>query len=230
MSIAETEGAHSLAEDAGVFLWRFLRSLEMGFGTRLADRIAGTQIDLHELGEKTVAYWYFIKFFPTRYKNALFAYKYVGWALVGLGAFFVTSIWWTETPEWARWIIVFLPMYRLWDIIRWWVDLLIDRRHYSVVSRERNVVFLALNLLEIIFIGAILFRAAGMPGSLSGSWFDSFFLVTQLSFPSKDTAFWQQLAKMIIEASSLVLLLGGLSALVDLIGRKLKEDEWHGPE
>jgi hypothetical protein len=39
----------ALAEDAGVFLWRFERSLEMGFGTRLADRIAGTQIDLHEL-------------------------------------------------------------------------------------------------------------------------------------------------------------------------------------
>ena len=49
MSIAETESAHPLAEDAGVFLWRFDRSLEMGFGSRLADRIAGTQIDLHEL-------------------------------------------------------------------------------------------------------------------------------------------------------------------------------------
>jgi len=31
------------------WLWRFRRSLEMGFGSRLADRIAVTQIDLHEL-------------------------------------------------------------------------------------------------------------------------------------------------------------------------------------
>jgi len=54
MNIAATESAHPLADDAGVFLWRFLRSLEMGFGSRLADRIAGTQIDLHEL-ERLIA-------------------------------------------------------------------------------------------------------------------------------------------------------------------------------
>ena len=50
MSVAETDNAHPpLAEDAGVFLWRFQRSLEMGFGKPMADRIAITQIDLHEL-------------------------------------------------------------------------------------------------------------------------------------------------------------------------------------
>jgi hypothetical protein len=85
-------------------------------------------------------------------------------------------------------------------------------------------------LLEIVFIGAILFRAAGKAGSLSGSWFDSFFLVTQLNLPGTDTAFWEQVAKAVIEGSSLVLLLGGLSALVDLLGGKLTEGPWHGPE
>jgi hypothetical protein len=186
-------------------------------------------VQILERGERTVPYWWFINRFPQRYRNARFAYKYVAWAMSGLAAVFVASIWWTKTPEWARWLIVVLPMYRLWDIVRWWVDLLIDRRHYQVVSRERNVVFLALNLLEIIFICAILLRAAGKPGSLSGSWFDSFFLVTQLNFPGRDTAFWEQVAKVIIEVSSLVLLLGGLSALVDLIGGKLTEGPWHGP-
>jgi len=33
----------------GVFLWRFRRSLEMGFGGRLAERIAVKEIDLHQL-------------------------------------------------------------------------------------------------------------------------------------------------------------------------------------
>ena len=33
----------------GVFLRRLQRSLEMGFGRRLAHRIAVTQIDLHQL-------------------------------------------------------------------------------------------------------------------------------------------------------------------------------------
>jgi hypothetical protein len=186
-------------------------------------------VELLEFGERTVPYWYFVVHFPERYRNERFAYKYVSWALLGLAAFFATSAWWANTAEWDRWLIVLLPTYRLWDILRWWLDLLIDRRHHRVVSRERNLIFLALNLLEIIFIGAILFRATGA-GSLTGSWFDSFFLVTQLDFPGEHTAFWPQAAKVVIEISSLVLLLGGLAALVDLIGRKLTEGPWRGPE
>ncbi len=53
MSVAESESAHPL-EDVGVFLWRLQRSFEMGFGSQLADRIASTQIDLHEL-ERLIA-------------------------------------------------------------------------------------------------------------------------------------------------------------------------------
>jgi hypothetical protein len=48
MSVTETESKHPLP-DLGVFFWRLQRSLEMGFGGRLADRIAVTEIDLHEL-------------------------------------------------------------------------------------------------------------------------------------------------------------------------------------
>jgi hypothetical protein len=49
MSANEIENEHPQAEDLGVFLWRFQRSLEMGFVSRLAERIAVTEIDLHEL-------------------------------------------------------------------------------------------------------------------------------------------------------------------------------------
>ena len=187
-------------------------------------------VQILELGERTVPYWLLIRFFPGRFENALFAYKYVGAFLLGLAGLFITSIWWATSPEWARWVIALVVMYRLWDIVRWWADLLVDRRHYRFVSRERNVVFLVLNLLGSCFVCAVLFRAAGKLGSLSGSWFDAFFLVTQLNFPAADTSFWQQIAKVIIEASSLLLLLGGLSALVDLIGSKLTEGPWHGPK
>jgi hypothetical protein len=49
MSVVETESERPLEGDLAVFLWRLQRSLEMGFGRRLADRIAVTQIDLHRL-------------------------------------------------------------------------------------------------------------------------------------------------------------------------------------
>ena len=160
-------------------------------------------VEILKLGKRTVLYGLLIRHLPQRYKNERLAYKYVGSAMLCLAALFVTSIWWMKTPEWVRWLVVLLPMYRLWDIVRWWVNLLIDRRHFRVVSRERNVIFLAFNLVEIVFIGAILFRAAGNAGSLSGSWFDSFFLVTQLNLPAKDTAFWEQVAKAVIEGRRL---------------------------
>jgi hypothetical protein len=38
MGVVETE-SDPLAEDVGVFLWRLQRSLEMGFGRRLAHRM-----------------------------------------------------------------------------------------------------------------------------------------------------------------------------------------------
>jgi hypothetical protein len=87
-----------------------------------------------------------------------------------------------KTPEWVRWLVVLLPMYRLRDIVRV-VDLLIDRRTTGSSRTNAIVIFLAFNLVEIVFIGAILFRAAGKAGSLSRSRFDSFFLVTQLNLP-----------------------------------------------
>ena len=49
MSVVRTESEYPLAEGPGVFLWRFQRSLEMGFEAQLADRIAVMQIDLHQL-------------------------------------------------------------------------------------------------------------------------------------------------------------------------------------
>ena len=49
MSATETENEQPQTQDSGVFRWRFQRSLEMGFERRLADRIAVTEIDLHEL-------------------------------------------------------------------------------------------------------------------------------------------------------------------------------------
>jgi hypothetical protein len=184
-------------------------------------------VEFLELGERTVLYTYLVKF--RRFANPRFAYTYALAALLILVAFLSTSASWRDTPVLTRSLIVVVPLYRLWDIVRWWVDLLVDRRHYMVVSRERNLIFLALNLLEVVFVGAILFSASGVSRSTSGAWFDSFFLVTQLAFPTHGSTFWGNAATALIEFSSLVLLLGGLSTLVDLIGSKLKEGAWHGP-
>jgi hypothetical protein len=48
-SATEIDDDHPRADAFGVFLWRFERSLAMGFGRGLANRIAVGEIDLHEL-------------------------------------------------------------------------------------------------------------------------------------------------------------------------------------
>jgi hypothetical protein len=49
MSAVETETSYPPAGDLEVFLWRLQRTLKLGFEERLAGRIAGTTIDLHQL-------------------------------------------------------------------------------------------------------------------------------------------------------------------------------------
>jgi hypothetical protein len=183
-------------------------------------------VNILEIGKNAVAYTWLVR--PRRFLKEWFAYPYVASWLLALIVCFSTSRWWADYQEGYRWLIVLVPAYRLLEILRWWLSLIFNRRHYMVLSSERNLIFLALNLLETVFVGAILFRATGVASSLSGCWYASFFLVTQLNLPGAAT-FWQQASKALIEIASLTLLLGGLSALIALVGGKLREGEWRGP-
>lgn len=49
MSVVETEASDARVAGLELFLWRLQRALAMGFEKRLADRIAATAIDLHQL-------------------------------------------------------------------------------------------------------------------------------------------------------------------------------------
>ena len=50
--------------------------------------------------------------------------------------------------------------------------------------------------------------------------------VTQLGLPPSIDSFWSRTAVGLIEVGSLILLLGGLAALVHLLGRKMREAAW----
>lgn len=110
--------------------------------------------------ERYVLYYGLLGRFP-RLKSPAFAYWYVLAWLVVLTAGLATSISWFSAPEWVRWLLVVAPLYRLADVVRWWLDLLLDRRHYMVLAFERNLLFLGLNLVELTLVGAILLRATG---------------------------------------------------------------------
>jgi hypothetical protein len=49
LDASETGENCSRADAVAVYLWRFQRSQAMGFASELADRIAMSEVDLHEL-------------------------------------------------------------------------------------------------------------------------------------------------------------------------------------
>jgi hypothetical protein len=181
-------------------------------------------VELLEAAEFAVAYHWIRLIF--RRGGQRFAYVYcAGWFAV-LVSSLATSRWWSGSG-WAAIPLVFATL-RIFDIGRWWTDFLVDRRHHLVVSRERNLLFLALNLVEVAVIGAIFFRATSVSPTSIRAFSDAFFEVTQLNFPVAQTHAIALLVKIVVEATSLVLLLGGLAALLDLISGKITEGEWQG--
>lgn len=121
---------------------------------RNPDPIVERIVQLLERGERTVPYWWLTNAdrFGGRFANPRLAYAYwLVWTSILLAAL-VSSGYWLDAGTVVTTFVVVGVTYRLWDIVRWWTDFLIDRRHFAVLSRERNVVFLALNLIELTIV------------------------------------------------------------------------------
>jgi hypothetical protein len=175
--------------------------------------------------EKWVLYEWLCRWKPLR--TEYLAYPYViGW-LVVLAATLLTSRWWS-TAEVAVAIVVVLAAYRGFDITRWWIDFLLDRKHWAVVSAERNLVFVAVNLAEVAIIGAIWLRAADAASTAGTAMFQGFTLVTQLGYPQADTA-WSKIAIAVTEFMALLLLFGGVTSLLAVVADKIRQSgTWQG--
>lgn len=83
------------------------------------------------------------------------------------------------------------------------------------------------NLLELVFVGAIMLRlASAFPyRSVDSAWFASFYLVAQLGLP-QTSGFWLNAATVAVEGASLLLLLGGFALLIGLAAEKMRPGPW----
>jgi hypothetical protein len=161
---------------------------------------------------------YEIAFTFWRGRPARFAYYYVAVWLAVLVGILSTTYWWTGWEGWV-WLFVAFPALRLADIFRWWADFLLDRRHSNLVSAERSLLFAFINLAETALVAAIWLRASGQATTAGGAAFLGFLLVTQLGVRSATTR-WAQIAVVLAEITALILLLGGVAALIALVPRK----------
>jgi hypothetical protein len=175
--------------------------------------------------EKWLALYEWLYRIP-RFQSPLLAYGYVFAWLAALASLLLTSSAWVNSAHWIVVIVVLIPAYRAFDLLRWSADFLLDRNHYHVVSPERNLVFSVLNLAETMLIGAIWLRAAGGESTVGTALFSGFTLVTQLSLPDARTG-WAKLAIAVTEVEALVLLLGGVAVLISEVQEKVySSGEW----
>ena len=165
-----------------------------------------------------------------RLRSPLLAYYYVvGWLCV-LAAILATSDAWVDAWRPLFIALVCIPAYRMFDILRWYADFLLDRRHNHVVSTERNLVFVFANLVETALIAAIWLQASGASATPGSALFDAFALVTQLALPELAEGGWAKIGVVMTEITALTLLLGGVAVLVAEVQEKINSStgEWRG--
>ena len=130
--------------------------------------------------------------------------------------------------DWAAWLGAGVAVWCIFEVTRWWLSVLLDRRHNHFVSFERNLVFLFVNLTQVVLGGAVLLRMTSPGFDAERALFDSFFLTTRLSNAPHASAL-HDAAQGITALASLVLLAGGLAILVGGMARFFSEGEYEGP-
>jgi hypothetical protein len=157
-----------------------------------------------------------------------FIASYAGAWLAVLSAIFAFVPQITRLGSGAKWGAAVISLWCVSDVTRWWLSLLINRRHNHFVSFERNFIYLFANLAEVAVGGAVLLRMTSPGYGAERALFDSFFLTTQVSNAPHASAL-HDAAQAIIAMASLILLAGALAILVGGIGRYLVEGEYKGP-
>jgi hypothetical protein len=164
-----------------------------------------------------------------RLRGAWLAYLYVGAWIAVLAILLGTSDLWEDGVSEALVVILALVAgYRLLDIVRWWLSLLLDPGHHLVAPAERSLLFAVLNLGETALIGGIWLQATDQSRTAGGALFQAFSLVTQLQLAPATTT-WAKAAVASAEVTALVILLGGIAVLVTVISRKIRQGPWAGP-
>ena len=179
-----------------------------------------------DASEKAILYEHLYRL--KRFQTPNLAWWYV---LAWIGVLFLilaTSFAWADSNRALLIAMTLVPAYRAFDVLRWYADFLLDKRHNHVLSPERNLLFVVVNLVEATLIGAIWLRASGAVASAGSAAYRSFALVTQLELPAVAGG-WAKAAVVVTEVMALTLLFGGVAVLIAEVQRKVASTgTWRG--
>jgi hypothetical protein len=182
-----------------------------------------------DLTRHVVLYGHLLKTWTARGRSSRdFTPAYtLAWLLVLAAVYSLSPIWagrtWTYLP------VLLIAAWRYLDLTLWYLGLLINSRHTRFAPVESNVLFLILDLLTIVFVGAILLRMTSSAYSIDGGWFSAFFLTTLTEIPPR-LDFWDGVSQVMVASAGLLLLAGGLTVVLSVVSKRLSNEGDHvGP-
>ena len=142
--------------------------------------------------------------------------------LAGVVAILAASDWWSDGRQWGVALVFTLLALRYLDIVRWYLGLLLDRRHRLFLSYERNILFYILNLVELIVIAASALRWVDPATGVTAAGLDAFFLVTLLNVPP-ETGRGTGAIEVATVFAAFLFVAGVLSILVSGVSERTRE-------
>lgn len=148
--------------------------------------------------------------------------QYLNYIYVGLWAVILVAVGFLQVLAPACWpltiAVAFFALWRLTEIITWYLKMLLDKGHSLILAPERNLLFLFIDSLLALGTLAVLLSLAGGPHDLPGTWLDALAIFTLNGSPFPGA--WSAVATVLGTLSGVVLLAAGLALLVGIITRR----------
>jgi hypothetical protein len=157
-----------------------------------------------------------------------FNYLYVGAWTAAVG---VLAILTAVTP----WTLPFaaLASFRLLGLVVWYVALLLDARHWRILSPERNLIFLGLDGLAAVVAVGLWLATATITIGAEPPWSEAIAIFTLNGAPNGYEGWPAVVATLVGTLTGLLLIAAGLAVLVALVSDRFKPgstDAYRGPQ
>jgi len=154
---------------------------------------------------------------PWLYFNYIYS---AWWALLVVG-FFVLS---PCIAGWGQLVIVSIALWRVAEILTWYVKLLFDKRHRVFLEVERNFFFLIADALILVTALALALETVE-EGSRARRWADAFSAFTLNGAPGGYNSGWAAAVGVLGAIGGLALLGAGLGIVIGIISDRIKESQ-----
>jgi hypothetical protein len=151
---------------------------------------------------------------PWKYFNHWYVF---GWAFLILGFAFAAR----SVSGWGQLVMVAVALWRVAEILTWYVKLLFDKGHRVLIEVERNLLFLIVDSATFVTVLALMIETSD-GGGVFGRWPDGLSAFTLNGRPNNLEGGWATSVGLVGTFGGLVLIGAGLGILTGIIGERIE--------